>query len=61
VIDSIALTRTQVEEQRAYLAKRQSERDALQDEYDRLLARYRELTGSSATSAPASNDPTAKN
>ncbi|MCX7556270.1 DUF4124 domain-containing protein [Xanthomonadaceae bacterium JHOS43] len=41
--DSINLTRSQVNEQRDYLERRENEHTALQAEYDRLLARYREL------------------
>lgn len=43
ITDSIARTRDQVNDQRAYLERRETERAALQTEYDQLLARYREL------------------
>lgn len=45
ITDSIARTRDQVNDQRAYLERRENERAALQTEYDQLLARYRELKG----------------
>ena len=45
VTDSIARTRDQVSDQRAYLERREAERNALQREYDQLLSRYRELKG----------------
>jgi hypothetical protein len=56
VVQSIALTRKQVEEQRGYLAKRESERAALQQEYDRLLARHRELRGLAPAARDAAKD-----
>ncbi len=48
--DQITLSRKQVDEQRAFLARREAERLALQKEFDAALARYRELTG---TTPPA--------
>jgi len=53
VVDSIGKTRSQVAEQRDYLAKREAERAALQKEYDDLLSRYRELTAPAAAAAAA--------
>jgi hypothetical protein len=44
VVQSINITRKQVDEQRDYLALRAAARKALQFEYDALLARYRELS-----------------
>ncbi len=43
--ESIRRARSQVAEQRSYLERRESERTALHAEFDRLLARYRELKG----------------
>ena len=43
--DSITRARTQVADQRGYLERREAERTALHAEFDRLLARYRELKG----------------
>ncbi len=43
ILDSLARARSQVDEQRGYLTKRETERAALQAEYDRQMARYREL------------------
>lgn len=51
ITDSIARTRDQVNDQRAYLERRENERAALQTEYDQLLARYRELKSGTADSA----------
>ncbi len=53
ITDSIARTRGQVNEQRAYLERREKEHEALKAEYDRLLTRYRELKG--APSTPSSS------
>lgn len=50
ITDTIARTRGQVNEQRAYLERRENEHKALETEYERLLERYRELKGT----APAS-------
>ena len=58
VVQSIALTRKQVEEQRGYLAKREAERAELQQEFDRQLARHRELRGETT---PADEKSTAGN
>lgn len=52
ITDTIARTRGQVNEQRAYLERRENEQDALKAEYDQLLARYRELKGTTAPSSP---------
>lgn len=53
ITDSIARTRDQVNDQRAYLERRETERAALQTEYDQLLARYRELkSGADDSSTP---------
>lgn len=49
ITDSIARTRDQVHEQRTYLERREKEQVALEAEYDRLLARYRELKGTAAS------------
>lgn len=43
--DSITRARAQVADQRAYLERREAERVNLHAEYDKLLARYRELKG----------------
>lgn len=43
VQSSITAARSQVDEQRAFLAKRERERENLQSEYDGIVARYREL------------------
>jgi hypothetical protein len=43
IADSIAMARRQVDEQRAYMARREQERVALQSEFDQTLARYRQL------------------
>ena len=51
ITDSIARTRDQVNDQRAYLERRETERAALQTEYDQLLARYRELKSGADDSA----------
>ena len=51
VVQSIAKTRQQVVEQRAVRTKREAERDLLQKEYERTLARYRELAKTAAESA----------
>ncbi|NLB12972.1 MAG: DUF4124 domain-containing protein [Gammaproteobacteria bacterium] len=53
ITDSIARTRDQVNDQRAYLERRETERAALQTEYDQLLARYRELKSDADDSATA--------
>ncbi len=45
IADSIVRTRSQVTDQREYLARREAEGAALQTEFDSLLARYRELKG----------------
>ncbi len=50
ITDSIARTRDQVNEQRAYLGRREAENTALKGEYQRLLTRYRELKGSTPAS-----------
>lgn len=44
---SIDLARSQVEQQREYLQKREAEQAALKAEYETKLARYRELKGKS--------------
>ena len=51
ITDSIARTRDQVNEQRAYLERREKEHVALKAEYDRLLARYRELKAGAASTS----------
>ena len=51
ITDSIARTRDQVNEQRAYLERREKEHVALKAEYDRLLARYRELKAGTASTS----------
>lgn len=43
VQSSITAAHSQVDEQRAFLAKRERERENLQSEYDGIVARYREL------------------
>lgn len=43
VVKSILGTRLQAADQREHLAKREAERQALREEYDAILARYREL------------------
>lgn len=43
--DSITRARSQVADQRAYLERREAERVNLHAEYEKLLARYRELKG----------------
>lgn len=53
VVESIGRSRAQVADQRAYLAKREAERTALQAEFDSLLARYRTLTADKAGEKPA--------
>lgn len=45
ITDSITRARAAVDEQRSYLARRETERTHLQGEFDALLARYRELKG----------------
>lgn len=45
ITDSINRARAAVDDQRNYLARREAERAHLRDEYDQLLARYRELKG----------------
>ncbi len=51
ITDTITLTRSQVDEQRTYLQRREAERVALQAEFDQILARYRELKGIEAAKA----------
>lgn len=51
ITDSIARTRGQVNEQRAYLERREKEHEALKAEYAQLLTRYRELKGSDASAS----------
>lgn len=51
VVKSIGLTRAQVGEQRAFLGKRQGERELLRKEYEDVLGRYRELKGESTAAA----------
>jgi hypothetical protein len=53
VAKSILTTRRQVDEQRAFLAKREAERAELQKEYDGVLARYRELSSRTSDDAPS--------
>ena len=52
ITDTISLTRGQVDEQRNYLKRRETERVALRAEFDQLLKRYRELMGIETTEAP---------
>lgn len=58
VVDSITHTRSQVAEQRGYLARRESEGVALRTEFDTLLKRYRELKGLPDPAAPEPSPPT---
>lgn len=51
ITDSIARTRGQVNDQRTYLERRESEHKALEAEYQKLLARYRELKGTAAATS----------
>lgn len=57
VAQSIALSRRQVEQQAAVLAKRQDERKALQAEYDQVLGRYRELAAKATKAGAAAQPP----
>lgn len=49
---SLQLARKQVQQQREYLAKREADKAALQQEYESILARYRELKAKQATPSP---------
>jgi uncharacterized protein (DUF342 family) len=50
VASSINAARKQVADQRAFLAKRESERESLQEEFDTVLERYRALKAGVASS-----------
>mgnify|MGYP001170059495 CR=1 FL=1 len=51
VRDSIKLARSQVDEQRGYLQKRENEKKLLTDEHEKTLSRYRELKAAEAEKA----------
>ncbi len=52
-IDSIAMVRAQVDQQREFLGRREAEQAQLRKEYDATMARYRELKGIAPSASPA--------